>query len=124
MDSNSSEDISDMDFSDEFAILKEMQEDLKEHFEREYEGKHNSEIQKQKKNGNSFLTPCVRNIFAGTSLDQLKLVDCVEGIRGAQYIIGGLNENGFLSGTLSDMALVSGFAGSSDSVSLLQLLIR
>ena len=27
-----------MDFSDEFAILKEMQEDLKEHFEREYEG--------------------------------------------------------------------------------------
>ena len=33
-----SDEISDMDFSDEFAILKEMQEDLKEHFEREYEG--------------------------------------------------------------------------------------
>ena len=27
LDSNNSEDISDMDFSDEFAILKEMQED-------------------------------------------------------------------------------------------------
>ena len=38
LDPKDSEDISDMDFSDEFAILKEMQEDLKEHFEREYEG--------------------------------------------------------------------------------------
>ena len=33
-----SSDSEDLDFSDEFAILKEMQEDLKEHFEREYEG--------------------------------------------------------------------------------------
>ena len=30
------EDLMDMDFSDEFSILKEMQEDLREHFEREY----------------------------------------------------------------------------------------
>ena len=32
------EDLLDMDFSDEFAILKEMEEDLREHYEREYEG--------------------------------------------------------------------------------------
>ena len=38
LESKESDEISDMDFSDEFAILKEMQEDLKEHFEREYEG--------------------------------------------------------------------------------------
>ena len=38
LESNETEDIGDMDFTDEFAILKEMQEDLKEHFEREYEG--------------------------------------------------------------------------------------
>ena len=38
IDAKESSDSEDLDFSDEFAILKEMQEDLKEHFEREYEG--------------------------------------------------------------------------------------
>ena len=41
-----------MDFTDEFAILKEMQEDLKEHFEREYEGEAqlgNSEAEEKRK---------------------------------------------------------------------------
>ena len=38
IESNGEENIEDMDFSDEFAILREMQEDLKEHYEREYEG--------------------------------------------------------------------------------------
>ena len=52
LESNEAENIGDMDFSDEFAILKEMQEDLKEHFEREYEGEAqlgNSEAEEKRK---------------------------------------------------------------------------
>jgi len=52
IDSTESEDVHDMDFSDEFAILKEMQEDLKEHYEREYEGEAqlgNSEAEEKRK---------------------------------------------------------------------------
>jgi RNA polymerase sigma-54 factor len=99
-----------MDFSDEFAILKEMQEDLKEHFEREYEGEAqlgNTEAEDKRK---FFFDSLVSETSLQEHLlDQLKLVDCVDGIReAAQYIIGSLNENGFLSSSLSDMALVSG----------------
>ena len=32
------EDLMDLDFSDEFSVLQEMQDDLREHYEREYEG--------------------------------------------------------------------------------------
>ena len=63
---------------------------------REYEGEAQLEIRKQKKSGNSFLTPLCQTSLQEHLLDQLKLVDCVEGI-------GSLNENGFLSGTLSDV---------------------
>ena len=124
LDSNGAEDINDMDFTDEFAILKEMQEDLKEHFEREYEGEAqlgNSEAEEKRK---FFFDSLVSETSLQEHLlDQLKLVDCLEGIReAAQYIIGSLNENGFLSGTLSDMALVSGLPlqDLQDSLSLLQ----
>ena len=95
-----------MDFSDEFAILKEMQEDLKEHFEREYEGEAqlgNSEAEEKE----SFSSiPCIGDFFTRHLLDQLKLVDCTTGIRdSAQYIIGSLDENGFLRYPLN-MALI------------------
>jgi RNA polymerase sigma-54 factor len=112
LDSNGAEDVADMDFSDEFAILKEMQEDLKEHFEREYEGEAqlgNSDAEEKRK----FFFD---SLVAETSLqehllDQLKLVDCNEGIRkSAQYIIGSLDENGFVSNSLSEIALVSALA--------------
>ena len=112
LDSTNAEDINDMDFSDEFAILKEMQEDLKEHFEREYEGEAqlgNSEAEDKRK---FFFDSLVSETSLQEHLlDQLKLVDCANEIRQAsEYIIGSLNENGFLSGSLSDMALVSGLA--------------
>ena len=113
-----------MDFSDEFAILKEMQEDLKEHFEREYEGEAqlgNSEAEDKRKFSSDSLVS--ETSLQEHLLDQLKLVDCNDGIReAAQYIIGSLNENGFLAGTLSDMALVSGLPlqDLQDSLSLLQ----
>lgn len=112
LESKESDEISDMDFSDEFAILKEMQEDLKEHFEREYEGEAqlgNSEAEEKRK---FFFDSLVSETSLQEHLlDQLKLVDCTTGIRdSAQYIIGSLDENGFLTGTLSDMALISGLA--------------
>ena len=46
------EDLNDMDFSDEFSILNEMEEDLREHFESEYEGEAklgNSEADEKRK---------------------------------------------------------------------------
>ena len=109
LDSTNAEDINDMDFSDEFAILKEMQEDLKEHFEREYEGEAqlgNTEAEDKRK---FFFDSLVSETSLQEHLlDQLKLVDCVDEIKeAAHYIIGSLNENGFLSSSLSDMALVS-----------------
>ena len=52
LEQNQIEDLDDLDFSDEFAILKEMEEDLREHFESEYEGEAklgNSEAEEKKK---------------------------------------------------------------------------
>ena len=37
-DRESAENLEEMDFDDEFAVLNEMQEDLREHYEAEYEG--------------------------------------------------------------------------------------
>ena len=112
LDDGVGEDIQDMDFSDEFAILKEMEEDLREHYEREYEG--------EAKLGNSDAAEKRKFFFdslvAETSLqehllDQLKLVVITKGQRQAcEYMIGSLDENGFLSGNLSDLALLSGIA--------------
>ena len=90
------EDLMDMDFSDEFSILKEMQEDLREHFEREYEGEAqlgNSEAEEKRK----FFFD---SLVAETSLqehllDQLKMVEITDGQREAcEYLIGTLDENG------------------------------
>ena len=123
IDAKESSDSEDLDFSDEFAILKEMQEDLKEHFEREYEGEAqlgNSDAEEKRK----FFFD---SLVADTSLqehllDQLKLADSTESIQvSAKYIIGSLDENGFVSSSLSDMALVSGLP-LSDLQSALELL--
>ena len=93
------EDLTDMDFTDEFAILKEMEEDLREHYDREYEGEAklgNSDAEEKRK----FFFD---SLVAETSLqehllDQLKLIETSEGQRKAcEFIIGSLDENGFLS---------------------------
>ncbi len=106
------EDLLDMDFSDEFAILKEMEEDLREHYEREYEGEAklgNSDAEEKRK----FFFD---SLVAETSLqehllDQLKLIEITEGQRQAcEYMIGSLDENGFLNTNLSDIGLLSGIA--------------
>ena len=72
---------------DEFAILKEMQEDLKEHFEREYEGEAQLEIQKLRKSVKFFFDSLVSETsLQEHPLDQLKLVHCSDEIReSAQY---------------------------------------
>ena len=103
------EELIDMDFTDEFAILKEMEEDLREHYDREYEGEAklgNSDAEEKRK----FFFD---SLVAETSLqehllDQLKLIETSEGQRKAcEFIIGSLDENGFLSTPLSDVGLLS-----------------
>ena len=114
----------DMDFSDEFSILKEMQEDLREHFEREYEGEAqlgNSEAEEKRK----FFFD---SLVAETSLqehllDQLKMAETTDGQREAcEYLIGTLDENGFLSNELSEIGLLSGLPlkDLQDALALLQ----
>ena len=109
LEDNAGEDLTDMDFSDEFAILKEMEEDLREHYEREYEGEAklgNSDAEEKRK----FFFD---SLVAETSLqehilDQLKLIETSEGQRKAcEFMIGSLDENGFLTTPLSDLGLLS-----------------
>jgi len=108
-DTDGSEDLMDLDFSDEFAVLNEMQEDMREHFENEFEGEAqigNSDAQEKR---NFFFD----SLTSETSLqehliEQLKLTDITEGVRNAaEYIIGSLDENGFLNSDLSDISLIS-----------------
>ena len=104
-----SDDITDLDFEDQFSVLREMQEDLREHYEREYEGEAqlgNSEAEEKRK----FFFD---SLVAETSLqehllDQLKLADTTPGqAEACQYLIGALDENGFLSTSLSEIGLTS-----------------
>ena len=103
------EDLMDLDFSDEFSVLQEMQEDLREHYEREYEGEAqlgNSEAEEKRK----FFFD---SLVAETSLqehllDQLKMADTTEGqAKACEYLIGSLDENGFLTTPLSEIGLLS-----------------
>jgi len=105
----STDDLTDLDFSDEFSVLQEMQEDLREHYEREYEGEAklgNSEAEEKRK----FFFD---SLVAETSLQehllgQLKMADTTEGqVKACEYLIGSLDENGFLSMPLSEIGLIS-----------------
>ena len=74
----------DLDFSDEFAVLKEMQEDMREHFENEFEGEAqlgNSDAQDKRK---FFFDSLTSEISLQEHLiDQLKLTDISPEIRDA-----------------------------------------
>jgi RNA polymerase sigma-54 factor len=103
------EDLMDLDFSDEFSVLQEMQEDLREHYEREYEGEAqlgNSEAEAKRQ----FFFD---SLVAETSLqehllDQLKMADTTkEQATACEYLIGSLDENGFLPTPLSELGLLS-----------------
>ena len=103
------EELMDLDFSDEFSVLQEMQEDLREHYQREYEGEAqlgNSEAEEKRK----FFFD---SLVAETSLqehllDQLKMADTTEGqIKACEYLIGSIDENGFLPTPLSEIGLLS-----------------
>ena len=106
------EDLNDMDFSDEFSILNEMEEDLREHFESEYEGEAklgNSEADEKRKF--FFDSLVTETSLQEHLLDQLKLIETTDGQREAcEYLIGSLDENGFMSANLSDIGLLSGIA--------------
>ena len=109
IESENQEELQDLDFSDEFAILKEMEEDLREHFESEFEGEAklgNTDAQDKRKFFFDSLTSEVS--LQEHLLDQLKLTEISQGIRdAAEYLIGSLDENGFLNSNLSDIALLS-----------------
>jgi RNA polymerase sigma-54 factor len=109
IESENQEELQDLDFSDEFAILKEMEEDLREHFESEFEGEAklgNTDAQDKRKFFFDSLTPEVS--LQEHLLDQLKLTEISQGVRdAAEYLIGSLDENGFLNSNLSDIALLS-----------------
>ena len=105
----STEDLTDLDFTDEFSVLQEMQEDLREHYEREYEGEAqlgNSEAEDKRK----FFFD---SLVAETSLQehllgQLKMADTTDGqVKACEYLIGSLDEKGFLSIPLSEIGLIS-----------------
>ena len=112
LEQNDGEDLNDMDFSDEFSILNEMQEDLREHFESEYEGEAklgNSEADEKRKF--FFDSLVTETSLQEHLLDQLKLIETTDGQRKAcEYLIGSLDENGFMSADLSDIGLLSGIA--------------
>ena len=94
-----------MDFSDEFSILKEMQEDLREHFEREYEGEAQLGNSSRGKRKFFFGFISCRNIPAGTS-SRPAMVETTHGQKEAcEYLIGTLDENGFLTTELSEIGL-------------------
>ncbi len=103
------EDIQDLDFSDEFAALREMEEDLREHFENEFAGEAqlgNSDAQEKRKFFFDSLTS--ETSLQEHLLDQLKLTDINKNVKSAaEYLIGSLDENGFLNTNLSDIALLS-----------------
>ena len=108
-ETENSDDLTDLDFSDEFAVLKEMQEDMREHFENEFEGEAqlgNSDAQDKRKFFFDSLTSEVS--LQEHLIDQLKLTDINQGIRdAAEYLIGSLDENGFLNSNLSDISLLA-----------------
>ena len=108
-ESEAGEDIQDLDFSDEFAILKEMEEDLREHYENEFDGEAklgNTDAQDKRKFFFDSLTSEIS--LQEHLLDQLKLTEINEDVRNAaEYLIGSLDENGFLNSNLSDISLIS-----------------
>ncbi|MFP6901281.1 MAG: RNA polymerase factor sigma-54 [Opitutales bacterium] len=96
---------------DEFAILREMEEDLREHFAEEYSEGNRSGTSLEVEQKRKFFFD---SIVSETSLqehlvDQLKLCDVSEGEHAAiEYLIGSLDENGFLGSELPEIALASG----------------
>jgi RNA polymerase sigma-54 factor len=103
------DDIQDLDFTDEFAILKEMEEDLREHYENEFDGEAklgNTDAQDKRKFFFDSLTSEIS--LQEHLLDQLKLTEITKEVRNAaEYLIGSLDENGFLNSNLSDISLIS-----------------
>ena len=109
LEDTAGDNLEEMDFADEFSVLNEMEEDMREHFEAEYEGEaqlNNPQTDEKRK---FFFDSIVEETSLQEHLlDQLKLADLAKGeLEAARYLIGSLDENGFLSATLSDLALLS-----------------
>ena len=107
-----SETAEEIDFGeDEFAILREMEEDLREHFAQEYdEGtRSGNNVEAEQKRKFFFDSIVSETSLQEHLMDQLKLCDISDGEHEAvEYLIGSLDENGFLGSELSDLSLASG----------------
>jgi len=108
-DAELTENLEEMDFDDEFAVLNEMQEDLREHYEAEYEGEAQLANSQADQKRQFFFDSLVEETSLQEHLmGQLKLTDISkEELEAARYLVGSLDENGFLSAPLSDLALTS-----------------
>ena len=99
----------DLDFSDEFSVLQEMQEDYGT-LPTGVRRRSTTEIQKLRKRENSFLTPLSQRLPAGI-FRSIKMTDTTEGqVKACEYLIGSFDENGFPpphigNGLLSELPL-------------------
>jgi RNA polymerase sigma-54 factor len=86
-----------------------MEEDLREHYENEFDGEAklgNTDAQDKRKFFFDSLTSEVS--LQEHLLEQLKLTEINDDVRNAaEYLIGSLDENGFLNSNLSDISLIS-----------------
>ena len=86
-----------------------MEEDLREHYENEFDGEAklgNTDAQDKRKFFFDSLTSEVS--LQEHLIDQLKLTEVTSEVRNAaEYLIGSLDENGFLNSNLSDISLIS-----------------
>lgn len=100
-------DLDEIDFTDELAVLNEMQEDLRDYYEQEYEGEATlGNAEANEKRQFFFDSLVAETSLQEHLLDQLALSEITEGERAAgEYLIGNLDENGFLAAALSDLAL-------------------
>jgi RNA polymerase sigma-54 factor len=108
-DRESADNLEEMNFEDQFAVLNEMQEDLREHYEAEYEGEAQLANSQADQKRQFFFDSLVEETSLQEHLmGQLKLADISESeLEAARYLVGSLDENGFLSAPLSDLALTS-----------------
>ncbi|MFP6886356.1 MAG: hypothetical protein VB997_02295, partial [Opitutales bacterium] len=99
LDDSQGDNLEEMDFADEFAVLNEMEEDLREHFEAEYEGEAQMANPQADEKRKFFFDSLVEEISLQEHLlDQLKLSDLSAAEREAvRYLIGSIDENGFLA---------------------------
>lgn len=94
--------------ADDFSILERMSADMREHYAQENAGhSYSSEDVQRREHFINSLTTSVS--LQQHLIEQAELTDCSEQVHAAlHYLIGSLDDNGFLTESLSNMALTAG----------------